>query len=162
VSEKQAVLFANEAFYRAFADGDLDAMDAMWAREAPVACIHPGWNLISGRDEVMESWRSILESANRPAVRNHGARAFLYGDTAFVICYEALEEGFLVATNVFVVENGALEDGASSGGPHGAPRPRRVRRSRQRDALIVPCGRSLGGRSLAPRPPDKNSIMKTI
>ena len=121
MSEKQAVLFANEAFYRAFADGDLDAMEAMWAREAPVACIHPGWNLISGRDEVMESWRSILESANRPAVRNHGDQAFLYGDTAFVICYEALEEGFLVATNVFVVENGAWRMVHHQAGPTTPP-----------------------------------------
>jgi len=39
----QAALFANEAFYRAFADRDIDAMDALWARGEPVLCIHPGW-----------------------------------------------------------------------------------------------------------------------
>ncbi|MEE8533734.1 MAG: nuclear transport factor 2 family protein, partial [Alphaproteobacteria bacterium] len=43
MADEQTVLFVNEAFYQAFADGDLAAMDAVWAREAPVACIHPGW-----------------------------------------------------------------------------------------------------------------------
>jgi len=106
VSDQQAVLFANEAFYRAFADGDVAAMDAVWARAVPVVCIHPGWELISGRDEVMKSWRAILESANRPKIRIHGARAFVRGDMAFVVCYEALDQGFLVATNVFMREDG--------------------------------------------------------
>jgi hypothetical protein len=106
VSDKQAVLFANDAFYQAFADGDFAAMDAAWARTAPIACIHPGWELISGREEVMESWRAILESANRPKIRIHGARAFVHRDMAFVVCYEALDQGFLIATNVFVRENG--------------------------------------------------------
>ena len=36
------MLFANEAFYRAFADRDMAAMDGVWAVHAPVACIHPG------------------------------------------------------------------------------------------------------------------------
>ena len=32
LADREAVLFANEAFYRAFADRDIDAMDALWAR----------------------------------------------------------------------------------------------------------------------------------
>ena len=30
--ERDAVLFSNEAFYRAFADRDFAAMDALWSR----------------------------------------------------------------------------------------------------------------------------------
>ena len=40
--EHAAVLFANDAFYLAFANRDYDAMDVIWARDAPVTCIHPG------------------------------------------------------------------------------------------------------------------------
>ncbi len=105
--DEQAVLFANQAFYRAFADGDVDGMDAVWARTAPVACIHPGWNALSGRQAVMESWRAILTSPNRPAIESRGAKPYIYGDTALVICYEAVGQGFLAATNVFVRESGA-------------------------------------------------------
>ena len=58
--DEEEVLRANESFYAAFASRDLGAMDSLWARESPVACLHPGWNLLSGRDEVMRSWRGIL------------------------------------------------------------------------------------------------------
>ncbi len=57
---RDAVLFANEAFYRAFADRDIAAMEEIWASEAPVACIHPGWSPVIGRERVLASWRAIL------------------------------------------------------------------------------------------------------
>ena len=50
---RDAVLFANEAFYRAFADRDIAAMEETWASEAPVACIHPGWSPVIGRERVL-------------------------------------------------------------------------------------------------------------
>ena len=121
MSDEHAVLFANEAFYRAFADGDVDAMDAVWARSAPVACIHPGWAALAGREAVMESWRAILSSANRPAIESRGAAAYLHGDTALVICYEAVGGAWLVATNMFVREDGAWKMAHHQAGPTTAP-----------------------------------------
>ena len=43
--ENRALLAANEAFYRAFASRDAEAMAGLWARTVPVACIHPGWDV---------------------------------------------------------------------------------------------------------------------
>ena len=102
MEDMEAVLAANDTFYRAFADGDVEAMDALWADDAPVACIHPGWNALTEREAIMESWRAILESSGRPAIRRHGERVFLHGDSALVICYEIIPQGYLVATNVFL------------------------------------------------------------
>ncbi len=101
------VLFANDAFYQAFAERDLAAMDELWARETPVACIHPGWEALAGRDAVLASWRAILESPSAPRIRCLEPKAFAFGDVAFVICYEAIERSALVATNIFVREDGA-------------------------------------------------------
>jgi len=103
--EHAAVLFANDAFYLAFCNRDLDAMDAIWARETPVTCIHPGWDPLSDRDEVMESWEAILTSptATHIACRNPTVRVF--GEFACVICNEVLDQGFLVATNLYVLED---------------------------------------------------------
>ena len=102
MAEEEAVLFANEAFYRAFAERDLDAMDAIWARDAPVSCIHPGWAALMGRHQVLESWRSILGSPESPGIHCREPKVFLFGDLALVICYEAIRGSFLVASNVFV------------------------------------------------------------
>lgn len=100
-----AVLAANTDFYVAFARGDSAAMEALWARGAPVACIHPGWQALVGRAAVMESWQAIL--ASPPPVRCIGARAFVNGTNAHVICYESVGDGMLVATNLFVLEDDA-------------------------------------------------------
>lgn len=101
------VLEANEAFYRAFSARDVAAVEAAWARRAPVACIHPGWDVLDGREEVLGSFRAILESGAAPEVRCTLAQARLLGEVAFVTCHEVLQGARLVATNLFVREDGA-------------------------------------------------------
>ena len=101
------VLVANEAFYRAFSERDTRAMDELWAKSSPVACIHPGWAPLIGRSRVMASWRGVLENPRSPIVRCVEPTAHVLADTAFVICYEALGGAKLAATNVFVREDGA-------------------------------------------------------
>ena len=105
MSDEEAVLAVNEAFYRAFANHDVAAMDALWSRETPVACIHPGWNALVGREAVMESWTAILTAPGSPQIRCEEPRAFVLGAGAYVICREVLaQQVLLVATNVFARE----------------------------------------------------------
>jgi ketosteroid isomerase-like protein len=106
--DEDGVRAANDAFYRAFRDRDLPAMDALWARRAPVACAHPGMEVIAGRDEVMRSWRGILGHADAPRLAHTRAVVHLLGDAAYVTCVEGAvgEPPALVATNVFVREDG--------------------------------------------------------
>jgi SnoaL-like domain len=99
---RDAVLFANEAFYQAFANADVAAMDAVWARNVPVTCIHPGWHVLNDREHVMEVWRRIFASEEQPPLICRSPEAFVAGDSAFVICYEQLPDAVMVATNIFV------------------------------------------------------------
>jgi hypothetical protein len=100
------VLAANAAFYRAFAERDLDAMEALWARSARVACTHPGWRALHGRDAVMESWRSILDNPDAPEIACSRESVIPGDGMAVVLCVESLRGGSLAATNVFVRESG--------------------------------------------------------
>jgi len=100
------LLEANQAFYRAFAARDVAAMSRAWAERHPVACIHPGWDVLDGRDRVIASWRGILESGNAPEVSCERAEAHLLGEVALVTCHEVLPGGRLAATNVFAREDG--------------------------------------------------------
>jgi hypothetical protein len=105
--EEIAVLDANSSFYRAFARRDLRAMEGIWARGPAVACIHPGWDAVRGREEVMASWRAIL-AGEAPAISCADASAEVLGGVAWVICRERIPDGPpVVATNVFVREEGA-------------------------------------------------------
>jgi len=107
MTDQDTVLAANLEFYRAFAARNLAAMDALWAREAPVACLHPGWTALKDRDAIMESWAGILSNPNAPRIACYDEQAFVYGDAALVLCEEELEGGTLAASNFFVRENGA-------------------------------------------------------
>ena len=104
--ESHLVLFANEAFYAAFAARDVEAMDDVWSRRETITCIHPGSSPIFGHKRVQRSWRMILNNPQSPAVVCRDAAAQMCGDVAYVLCWEQIEHTFLAATNVFVREDG--------------------------------------------------------
>lgn len=122
MSERDAVLFANEAFYRAFADRDMNAMSEIWSARAAVVCIHPGWPPVSGREPVLRTWQAILGTPDSPRIACRAAQAHLGGEMAFVVCYEEIEGQYLIATNVFVREGGPWRMVHHQAGPtSGAP-----------------------------------------
>src|SRR5260370_19971400 len=67
--EREAVLAANRAFYRAFSERDAEAMDQIWAPTGAVVCLHPGQAPLHGRVEIMASWRAILSPPQGAKVR---------------------------------------------------------------------------------------------
>jgi ketosteroid isomerase-like protein len=104
---KAEVLAANEAFYGAFNQKDPELMARVWSDSDRVTCIHPGWNVLQGRESVLESWNSILRNPDQPRIVTGGADVSFYGGLALVICRELVGGSPLVATNVFVKEGGA-------------------------------------------------------
>jgi ketosteroid isomerase-like protein len=105
MTDSDAVLAANLEFYRAFTARDLAAMDALWARLAPVACLHPGWTALTDRDAIIESWEGILSNPDAPRIACFDERVLLYGHVAMVLCEEELDGGTLAASNLFVRED---------------------------------------------------------
>ena len=133
MSDTAELLFANETFYHVFRSRDLAAMEALWARHAPIACVHPGWHALNTREAVMESWEGILSNPEAPAVHCRGARGYLVGDfgpggrgpggLGIVICYEIVRRSVLTATNIFLREDGAWRMVHHHAGPCGTPPP---------------------------------------
>lgn len=115
--DEPELLFANDAFYVAFSACDFIAMDDLWAMAAPVSCIHPGAPAILGRDDVMDSWKEILEMGQTQGFYCQDARAHIHGDTGWVTCFEIFGDGVLTATNIFVRENGAWKMTHHHAGP---------------------------------------------
>ena len=106
MTETAAVLDANQAFYRAMRQGDLDAMEALWARSRSVSCTHPSGPALFGRAAVMESWRLIL-SHEAPDIEPEEEQAIVTGQTAMVLCTARIGRASLIASNAFVREDGA-------------------------------------------------------
>ena len=126
MSDESQLLAANAAFYEAFARGDGQAMDAVWAANATCTCTHPGWRTLRGRAAVMASWTAIL--ATPPPITCSEPIAQVFGDVGVVLCTEHLGEGTLAATNVFVREAGRWRMVHHHAGPiHAAPDETRTR-----------------------------------
>jgi ketosteroid isomerase-like protein len=106
MTDNDAVLAANLEFYRAFTARDVAAMDALWARRSPVACLHPGWTVLTDREAIISSWIAILTSADAPRIACYDEHVMLYGDAALVLCEEELSGGTLATSNLFVREDG--------------------------------------------------------
>ncbi len=110
--DERAVRGANDAFYAAIATRNAEAMDALWSSTLKVACIHPGWAPLFGRDVVMESWARILRGPGAPKITVSDVHVALLGDSATVICRETITDADggrtnLVATNVFARQEGS-------------------------------------------------------
>lgn len=102
---------ANRAFYRAFADGDLAAMDAVWAHGPHVRCVHPGWPALEGWARVRASWARILGGPDVDMeIVVEGVQIRAGRDVAWVACVERLRgvdaDTAVLATNVFERDDG--------------------------------------------------------
>ncbi len=123
MAELETLLFANAAFYRAFSDRDLAAIKAIWRESDDIVCIHPGWGAVRGHDKVLASWAAILSAPESPPVTPVEPFAAITGNVGSVVCFEKLGEGYLIATNLFVLEKGAWRMIHHQAGPTSA-RPR--------------------------------------
>ena len=82
------VLAANHAFDQALSHRDMRALDALWAHDADVTCIHPsGRALLVGWEAVRKSWAEgtfrrfgeMNVTMADPHVRIHGTVAVVVG-----------------------------------------------------------------------------------
>ena len=97
---------ANQAFYDAHEQRDLDAMSAVWSHGDDVVCIHPGWPILRTWRMVEQSWRQIFAGPGRNQfiITNHAVAGD--DDVVWMTLDENLMQGevagTVAATNVFV------------------------------------------------------------
>ena len=114
LSESQAVADANARFYHAFEELDLAAMDAVWAHDADVKCVHPGWPLLRGWDAVRESWRAIFANTEEMRFTISDVQVVVHGVLGWVTCTENILSDVggrvsvtaILATNLFAQDEG--------------------------------------------------------
>jgi len=126
---EQAVCEVNRRFYEAFAALDVEQMDAVWLHEDWVECVHPGWELLVGWEEVRKSWARIFSNTQRMQVEVSSVLVRIEGNVAWIACTERVtslfETGFdeaaVQATNVFLLREGAWRLVAHHASPLAGP-----------------------------------------
>jgi ketosteroid isomerase-like protein len=110
VTDIDDVHAVNDAFYAAHEDRDLDAMSAVWEQTERAVCIHPGWPILRGWDQVEEAWKRIFDGVGRNQFIITNKSTHVVGDMAWVTLEENLvdrgETYAVAATNVFVRREG--------------------------------------------------------
>jgi ketosteroid isomerase-like protein len=126
---EQAVLAANRQFYAAFESLDLEEMENIWLHEDWIECVHPGWNLMLGWDEVHDSWARIFANTQRFKLALSSIWVHVESDVAWVACTEhvtslfagGFDEALVQALNLFVLRNGKWRMAAHHASPLPAP-----------------------------------------
>lgn len=112
---EEAVRAANTRFYAAFESLNLTDMEAVWAHDDAVQCVHPGWDLLLGWDEVRDRWARVFANAKRVRIALSSVWVRVEGDVGWVACTQhvttAFADGFdeatVQATNIFIRHEGA-------------------------------------------------------
>ncbi|MBD2042922.1 nuclear transport factor 2 family protein [Microcoleus sp. FACHB-672] len=86
--ERNEVLAANEAFYRAFEKKDMEAMSAIWSQGIGTLCIHPGRNALRGWKEIRTSWEFIFKNTNYIEIETEIITADVRNDIGYIVLVE--------------------------------------------------------------------------
>jgi ketosteroid isomerase-like protein len=107
--QETAVLHANERFYEAFEQLDIEAMSAVWLHAERARCIHPGWRTLRGWLAIKESWIAIFSNTQEIKFTITDISVSLSDRMAWVCCVEnIIDSGNAIpvvsaieATNIF-------------------------------------------------------------
>lgn len=100
---------AEAAFYQAFRDLDLVAMEAVWDDELEPLCIHPAGVMMRGKASILQSWAEIFGRARPPVIEVHSGALTTTGDLVIHLVEELIRPGDrpkcestrLLSTNIF-------------------------------------------------------------
>ena len=107
---EDALRAANTRFYSAFESLDIAQMEAVWAHDDEVECVHPGWELLLGWEEVRERWARLFANARRVRIALSSVWIRIEGRVGWVACTEhvttafadSFDDAMIQATNIFV------------------------------------------------------------
>ena len=114
MEHRLAVKSANEEFYDALEHYNLDLMRQLWLHAPWITCVHPGWEIRRGWQQVEESWEAIFGSGTSLKIQIEDVEEHIHDNCAWVVCTEiisaSMDRAFVrsraISTNVFLKEKG--------------------------------------------------------
>jgi ketosteroid isomerase-like protein len=109
LTDNEAVLAANEAFYRAVSSKDLREMNLLWWQGSTSLCVHPGGKVLEGWETIRDSWESIFKNTDSFQIDIEVVKLEIDRSLAYVIVREIVLQSSRgrkvkarsIATNIF-------------------------------------------------------------
>jgi ketosteroid isomerase-like protein len=98
---------AQQAFYQAFEQGDLEAMMRVWDMADDILCVHPMAPALHGREAVSHGWREIFTGGVDMRFTIVPVQRYAQEDLAVLVVDEVITVGSgkrvapMVATNIY-------------------------------------------------------------
>ena len=110
----RSLMRANDTFYRALENRELDTMDALWLHEGWVRCVHPGRDALVGWPAVRRSFEEIFTRTRWLKVTPTSIDVLVFGEIGVIACVENIttenedQMGMTAAqaTNIFRLTDG--------------------------------------------------------
>jgi ketosteroid isomerase-like protein len=108
-SDQEAVLAANQAFYDAFSNRNLGSMNLLWWQGSSSLCVHPGGKVLTGWEEIRDSWESIFQNTDSFEIDLEVVKIEIDSCLAYVVVREIVLQSSRgrkvkapsIATNIF-------------------------------------------------------------
>jgi ketosteroid isomerase-like protein len=122
---------AEDAFYDAFEESDIDKMMDTWADNDDIACVQPMNEQIQGRTAVRQSWEQVFSAGMEVDIEIHHQQWIETANTAIHIVHQQLTfaEGraqklpALVVTNIYLHDDGGWHLVVHHASPQPPPMP---------------------------------------
>jgi len=111
---QDSLIAANDTFYRALENREIETMDALWLHEGWVRCVHPGRDALVGWPGIRRSFEEIFARTRWLQVTPTSIDVMVFGEIGVIACVENItienqdEMGMKVAlaTNIFRLTDG--------------------------------------------------------
>ena len=97
---KKEIERVNERFYEAICTANLSMMEELWVKTDEAKCVHPGWPIIFGWEEIRQSWETIFKSGGLADIEVSNVYIDINGSLAWLNCTERIN--YVVGDQVIV------------------------------------------------------------
>ena len=84
------IIKANNRFYEALGERDLELMKTVFVADERAGCTHPGWIMLRGYDAIIQSWENVFDPEDKLHINLHNVTVDIKAQSAWVTCLQEL------------------------------------------------------------------------
>ena len=88
--DKEQILEVNDIFYRALGTRDLELMKTIWVLEERAGCVHPGWTILRGWENIYQSWENIFDPEDQVDINLSAVNISINKNMAWLTCVQEM------------------------------------------------------------------------